>query len=105
MTAKIPLLVSRDIPPEAINPDLLEKIMRKVRGTGERLSRGYEEKSSCSCGCSCCKCDCEEEEELIEEEKVDNICPYCLSDMDWYAIGKSHEALVCPNCDHMKVID
>ena len=89
--------------PEAINPDLLEKIMRKVKGMGERLSKGYEEKSSCSCSCGCCDCE-EDEEELIEEEDED-ICPNCLSHMDICPIGNYHTAVVCPNCDYMEVID
>ena len=63
--------------PEAINSDLLEKIMREVKGMGERLSKGYEEKSCPCCQCNGCDCEEDEEEELIEEEEDEVICPLC----------------------------
>lgn len=111
--------------PDAINPNLLEKIMREVKGMGERLSKGYEEKSSCPC-CQCNGCDCEEENVIEEEDtfclkcegecvcdedewecedEENERCPECDSEMNWHPIGNSHYVCHCPNCDYIELVE
>lgn len=93
--------------PEAINSDLLEKIMREVKGMGERLSKGYEEKSCPCCQCNGCDCEEDEEEELIEEEEDEEdgiICSECGSEMKGYIIDTDFSIYHCPVCDRMEAI-
>lgn len=94
--------------PDAINPDLLEKIMREVRGMGERLSKPNEEKSRCTC----CQCECDEDE-IEEEEECPcesciepdcagcewETCPECGGELRIMGIGRRHTLVQCEWCD------